>query len=122
MTFIKDKFHFLKLTESELIIRIIIKRQKAMIKVFLFLFAGILAGFFCRSKKELLNFFEKAGLLSVFVLLFLFGVDVGLNDQIIKTFYQVGFNGITLAVGAVMGSILIMIPVYMFIFKKKDSK
>jgi len=92
-----------------------------MIKVFLFLFAGILTGVLLRRKKRMISFFEKAALGCVFLLLFLFGAEAGLNDKITQTFLTTGINGIVLAVGSVMGSILLSIPVYFFIFRKKED-
>ncbi|MCB9493825.1 MAG: LysO family transporter [Desulfobacteraceae bacterium] len=92
-----------------------------MIKVFLFLFAGILTGILLRKKKRIISFFEKATMGCVFLLLFLFGAEAGLNDKITQTFFSSGINGILIAAGAVMGSILLSIPVYFIIFKKKEN-
>jgi hypothetical protein len=92
-----------------------------MIKVFLFLFAGILTGVLLRGKKRMISFFEKAALGCVFLLLFLFGAEAGLNDKVTQTFLTTGINGIVLAVGSVMGSILLSVPVYFFIFRKKED-
>lgn len=93
-----------------------------MIKVFISLFAGILTGFLLKNRKKLLQILDKATLWSVFFLLFIFGIEVGLNDKIVSNFFSVGLSGITLAFGAVFGSILFIIPVYFFLFKKKEDK
>jgi len=93
-----------------------------MFKVFLFLFAGIITGILLRGKKRTISFFEKAAMGCVFLLLFLFGAEAGLNDKITQTFLSSGLNGILLAAGAVMGSIFLSIPVYFFIFKKKENE
>ncbi|MGE4520243.1 MAG: LysO family transporter [Desulfobacteraceae bacterium] len=93
-----------------------------MIKVFLFLFAGISAGFLLREKKRVIVFFEKATMVSVFLLLFLFGAEAGLNEKVTSTFFSSGINGILISAGAVAGSIALSIPVYFLIFRNKENK
>jgi uncharacterized membrane protein YbjE (DUF340 family) len=93
-----------------------------MLKVFIFLFAGIITGFLLREKKRVVAFFEKALMFSVFLLLFFFGAEAGLNEKVTSTFFSSGINGILISVGAVLGSILFSIPVYFFIFKKKEAE
>lgn len=92
-----------------------------MFKVFFFLFAGILAGFLFKDRKKLIHFFDKATMWSVFLLLFLFGIEVGTNNKIVSNFLNVGVNGILLSIGAVAGSIFFAAPVYIKLFKKRDS-
>lgn len=93
-----------------------------MTMVLIFLFGGILTGFLLKDRKNLLSFLDRATLWSVFFLLFLFGIEVGTNEKIVSNFLKVGYSGIILAVGAVAGSILCMIPVYLFLFKKNPHK
>ncbi|MDY0131507.1 MAG: LysO family transporter [Desulforegulaceae bacterium] len=93
-----------------------------MLKFFLFLFAGILTGVFLRENKKAISFFEKATMFSIFLLLFLFGAEAGLDEKIKTTFYSSGVNGILISISAIAGSIVFSIPVYFFIFRKKEEK
>ncbi|MGM0417823.1 MAG: LysO family transporter [Thermodesulfobacteriota bacterium] len=93
-----------------------------MINVFLFLFAGILTGWCLKKRKKTLFFFDKSLMVSVFLLLFLFGVEAGTNEKVTGSFLKTGFSGILLAVGAVAGSIILIIPVYRLIFKDKAKE
>ena len=93
-----------------------------MINVFLFLFAGIITGWCLKKRKKALFVFDKSLMASVFLLLFLFGVEAGTNEQVTGSFLKTGFSGILLAAGAVAGSIILIIPVYRLIFKDKPEE
>lgn len=73
-----------------------------MFVVLLFMFAGIITGYLLRKWKfSLLN---RVILTLIWLLLFLLGVEVGMNDNVIKNFANIGLEAILIAVFATLGS------------------
>jgi len=57
---------------------------------------------------------------SIFALLFLLGVSIGINDKIVKNFSEIGLMATMLTLGAVLGSIILAKVVYSYFFKRGD--
>ena len=66
--------------------------------------AGIVAGYLFRKLK--LRFIHRVILVLIWLLLFLLGLEVGTNDQVIRQFSQLGFEAFLLAFAGTLGSIL----------------
>jgi len=92
-----------------------------MFLVCFFLFLGILTGFFIKKRKKIVKDADKATMWSVYLLLFLFGVETGLNDQVTSSFFSTGLKGILLGSGAVLGSVLCVMPIAFYMIKKDIS-
>lgn len=83
-------------------------------KVLLFLLIGMAAGYLCRQKRAIKLLSDKLLSISIFLLLFLLGLSVGSNQQIIANLNVIGFNAIVLAAAGVLGSIFFAYLIYKF--------
>ncbi|MDA3866801.1 MAG: LysO family transporter [Salinivirgaceae bacterium] len=68
---------------------------------------GIAAGLLLRHRKHVLKVVDKAMLLAVFVLLFLMGVSIGSDAQIMSNLHNVGLAAVIITVAAIAGSVLL---------------
>lgn len=74
-----------------------------MFLVLLFMLAGVFAGFLLRKWKfRLIN---GIILTLIWLLLFLLGVEVGMNEQVVKNFAALGLEALLIAVFATFGSV-----------------
>ena len=74
-----------------------------MFVILVFMFAGILLGYLLRKIR--ICFINGAILTLIWLLLFLLGVEVGFNDQVIRKFGTLGMEAILIAALATLGSI-----------------
>ena len=85
--------------------------------------AGIAVGRLFREKEKTRKKVDLAITWSVYLLLFLLGISVGINDDITQNFSRIGYKAFWLTVGAVGGSILLAKLVYVLFFKSyKDAE
>ncbi len=56
---------------------------------------------------------------AIFVLLFLLGISVGINDKIIADFSNLGYSALLLTTGAVLGSLILAKVVFHYFFKQQ---
>jgi len=73
-----------------------------MFVVLLFMFAGIITGYLLRKWK--FSFVNRVILTLIWLLLFLLGVEVGMNDNVVMNFANIGLEAILIAVFATLGS------------------
>ncbi|MBK3519047.1 LysO family transporter [Carboxylicivirga marina] len=83
---------------------------------------GIGIGWLMQSKERARKGIDTAVTWSVYLLLFLLGISVGTNDEIINNFSRIGYKAFWLTFGAVFGSILLAMLVYRFFFKTQNEK
>lgn len=88
-----------------------------MFGVMLTMLCGILAGYLLRNFKSIPAFVSKASIYIIFLLLFVMGLSVGSNPQVIHHFGKLGFLGITIALVSVAGSVVLSWVVYRYLFK-----
>ncbi|OPX28519.1 MAG: hypothetical protein B1H06_03125 [Candidatus Cloacimonas sp. 4484_143] len=93
-----------------------------MIVVLLFLTAGIISGYFLKDHTNIIKISDKLLSWSIYLLLFLLGISVGSNQEIISNFDKIGFQAIILSIAGVIGSIVIAFFVYKFFFLPKNEK
>jgi len=93
-----------------------------MIVVLLFLTAGIISGYFLKDHTNFIKISDKLLSWSIYLLLFLLGISVGSNQEIISNFDKIGFQAIILSIAGVIGSIVIAFFVYKFFFLPKNEK
>ena len=74
-----------------------------MFVILVFMFAGILSGYLLRKIR--IGFINGAILTLIWLLLFLLGVEVGFNDQVIRKFGTLGIEAVIIAALATLGSI-----------------
>ena len=93
-----------------------------MIIVLLFLTAGIISGYILKNRTNIIRISDKLLTWSIYLLLFLLGISVGSNQDIISNFDKIGFQAIILSIAGVTGSIVIAFFVYKFFFLPKNEK
>lgn len=76
--------------------------------------------FLLRNQTEIQKPLDKIITVFIYLLLFMLGVWVGINETIINNIGTIGINAAILTLGAVIGSILCAYFLYMFFFKKND--
>jgi len=72
-----------------------------------FLAAGILVGYFVRSRKGILAAAGTATTWLLYFLIFLLGVSVGANETVVRALGRLGMQALILCTGAVGGSVLV---------------
>lgn len=65
---------------------------------------GMLLGHLLRMRE--LGWIHKLITLFVWVLLFLLGIEVGENEQILASLHALGFEAVALALGGTLGSVI----------------
>lgn len=91
-----------------------------MFIVISFMFAGIACGYFLRRWKITLIY--KIILTLIWLLLFLLGLEVGVNQVIISQFGRLGLQAFFLAAGATFGSVLFAWFLWLSITDKSEQK
>ncbi len=96
-----------------------------MILLLAILFIGFFIGFLLRKNKKIEKPLGIIIMISIYALLFFIGISVGSNKLIINNLTKIGINALALTLGAVIGTILLSIPVYKYFFqndKKTNDK
>lgn len=78
--------------------------------------SGIVLGYLLREKN--LKFIQKLITCAIFALLFLLGLSVGTNGQIMDNLGTIGLDALLITLGAVAGSVFCAWMVYKFYFSK----
>ena len=89
-----------------------------MISILVVLSAGILVGFLLvgrpvwhKHNNDLMN-------LAIYVMLFLLGISVGTNREVIGNLGKIGYEAVAIAVASIAGSVLISTILFKLLFKK----
>ncbi len=93
-----------------------------MIKVLGFMAIGILCGFLLRHKDWLVNFITPLFTCSVYLLLFLIGVNIGINKMLVDRLGVIGVQAFVLTLGSVLGSSIMALLCYRLFFNKKNKR
>lgn len=83
--------------------------------------AGMVLGYFLRTKKNLLKLSNKSTLWIIFLLLFFMGVSVGSNSDVMNNLDTIGLRGLQMAIVTILGSVLLSWIVYILVFKTKSE-
>jgi len=75
-----------------------------MFIVLAFMFVGIVVGYLFRKRK--ISFLNGLILTLIWLLLFLLGLEVGMNDNVVRKFASLGLEAAIIAVAATLGSVL----------------
>jgi len=78
--------------------------------------AGIVAGRLFKNNTPARKGIDKLVTLTIYVLLFLLGISVGINDEIINDFSKIGYTAVLLTIGAILGSLILAKIVYNYFF------
>ena len=93
-----------------------------MIEVLVFLTLGIILGYFVRKKPQLLAAGNKLVSISIYMLLFLLGVALGTNSEVLAQLPKLGGYAFILAVLSIVGSITLAAILYHRLFKKTNEE
>jgi hypothetical protein len=93
-----------------------------MLIIIILLLSGILFGFLLREKKGVIVLTDKLTNGTIYLLLLVLGISIGSNEKIISNIGSIGINAIILALGTVIGSVLLSYIVYLFYFKKTKNE
>ena len=91
-----------------------------MFEVILIFICGIVAGFAFKNRPGMIRGAEKTTTLSIYLLLFLLGGLVGINDKVVQAFASLGVTAAVLSAGAVAGSGLALLLIDRLVFRKRD--
>lgn len=91
-----------------------------MVKVLVLMTVGILLGVIVGKYKALVKVVDHLITWSIFLLLFLLGVSVGINDKIMNNLDEIGVNALIITLGALIGSVFVAWLLFRFVFSKKE--
>ena len=92
-----------------------------MISILLVLAAGIAIGLLLISKPALHKINNHLLNWSIYLLLFLLGISVGSNAEIIKNLAKIGYEAILIAVASIAGSVILSAFLFKLIFKQNEK-
>jgi uncharacterized membrane protein YbjE (DUF340 family) len=83
-------------------------------------FLGVLLGSIGKKYQRLFYYSEILTSVSLYLLLLFLGISIGKNSEIIDNMASIGLKGFSFAIASALGSIILIIPLYL-IFPKKDK-
>lgn len=92
-----------------------------MIAILLVLSAGILTGLLIVNYPKLHNLNNLLLNYAIYLLLFLLGISVGTNQEVIQNLHKIGLEAITIAICSITGSVLLSFLLYNLLFKKYEK-
>lgn len=90
-----------------------------MTKVLIIMMAGAFTGYLLRNSKRIIQINERLIMLAVFGLLFLMGVTIGSNSNIVERLPELGFTALSVAIAGIVGSVALGSLLYYFVFRHK---
>lgn len=95
-----------------------------MIIVLILMITGILLGIIIRKLPNLLKVIERLITYAIYLLLFLLGISVGINDKIIGNLDNIGLKALVITIGAISGSVIVLWIFYKaaFVSTRGDKK
>lgn len=82
---------------------------------------GILLGYCVRSQVFIIKQLDGVITYAIYLLLFLLGIAVGNNNEIIRNLTTIGLSALYLTIGAVLGSVVLAYFTYILFFKKDEK-
>jgi len=83
-------------------------------------FLGVVIGTICKKYHKIFSYSEILTTVSLYLLLLFLGISIGNNSEIVSNMTQIGLRGLLFAVATSLGSILLILPLYL-IFNKKEK-
>ena len=90
-----------------------------MLTVVLIMVAGIVLGYFLRSRRRLAAVNDRFITYAIYLLLLLLGISIGANKTIVANLPILGVKALIITAGAVLGSIILALITYNLFFKEK---
>jgi uncharacterized membrane protein YbjE (DUF340 family) len=92
-----------------------------MITVLLIMFAGMIFGYVFRNREKIIKPAEPLLTYSIYLLLLLIGISVGLNKMVVEKLDTIGIQSLILSLAGVLGSCIASYFCYIIFFKKKEK-
>lgn len=92
-----------------------------MLTVVIIMTCGMVSGYLLRHRTRLISTAEKLTMWSIYLLLLLLGVAIGVNNQIISNLHTLGLKALIITAGGMIGSVLLALPVYNIFFRRADT-
>lgn len=87
-----------------------------MITVLAIMIVGMICGYLLKEKKKILQISEKLTTITIFGLLFMLGIGVGLNKQVVSNIDTIGWQAAAITAGAILGSLIFAFMTYKLFF------
>ena len=78
-----------------------------MVIVIALLVAGIFTGYLLRNRKQFIKLSSRLTDAAIFLLLFFLGVSVGMNEQVVSNFRNIGLQAFLLTLLATFFSVMV---------------
>jgi uncharacterized membrane protein YbjE (DUF340 family) len=89
-----------------------------MIAILLILTAGILIGLLFIKKQKMHQINNHLLSWAIYLLLFLLGLSVGTNQEVIQNLGKIGYEAIAIAIASIFGSVLLSGLLFKLLFKQ----
>ncbi len=93
-----------------------------MTTVLIIMSIGIAVGFLISKRENLIKINDKLVTWSIYLLLFLLGIGVGTNKDIINNVHTIGLQAIIITIAALLGSLVCAYIVYILFFQNKQKQ
>jgi uncharacterized membrane protein YbjE (DUF340 family) len=90
-----------------------------MVSILLVLSAGILSGLVIIRKPLLHKVNNELMNWAIYLLLFMLGISVGTNKEVIENLGKIGYEAVTIAIASITGSVLLSALLFKVLFKQK---
>ncbi len=90
-----------------------------MIIVILFFVVGFVGGYSLRKYRPFGEIIDKVVEVYIYFFLFLLGVSIGLNDEVMRGIERLGFNAAVISIAGMVGSAMVSLFVYKYFFEGK---
>ncbi len=92
-----------------------------MIAILTVLSAGILLGLLIVKKPKLHLFNTHLLNWAIYLLLFLLGISVGTNREVIQNIGKIGYEAIAIGIFSIAGSVLLSALLFKFLFRQDEK-
>lgn len=89
-----------------------------MFRIIAIMFVGAVLGFLLR-RTPVVGWLSRLTMATIVLLLFLMGIEIGGNEQIVKNLSSLGVEAVMIAVAATLGSITAARIIYKVLLKSK---
>lgn len=89
-----------------------------MFRIIAIMFVGAVLGFLMR-RTPVVGWLSRLTMATIVLLLFLMGIEIGGNEQIVKNLSSLGVEAVMIAVAATLGSITAARVIYKVLLKSK---
>jgi len=79
--------------------------------------AGMVIGAILRHNEKIIKRVNMLVTWSIFALLFLLGIAVGLNDELVKNLDSLGIHALVITIASILGSVILSWIVYHYFFR-----